>query len=364
MLEPDIKAVYKRMATVEPPPSRISIPAATRRGRTRMRLRGAGVVGSPLFAAGAVLAIALSGALPAGLLGTKHAPANAGVSGPAAPRYFNPLRPYAAFGWLPDGALRHTAGFFGRTELSLVNTGVTRGPVALFAFTAGICHLSGRTVTCSITGGAPTWKLGRPAGRVDGHPAYSATGFPGNSSGSLTWQYARGGWVTMEAPSLRIGLRIARNVRFGPTAGPPVRFPYQLTGVPANWRVNWVGTRWLHLVLYADGFGVTAGTVNRFSGSPPTTPVFDAGPAAGKGQCYALMYYKFSIHTINGYQAFVGHSTTYPWPKWELCANNADGDFVWIAMRGHPAIGVVRLFEHHIRLLGPDPAKWTTKPIN
>src|SRR5215472_6555164 len=89
MLEPDIRDVYQRMADVDLPPSRISIPEASRRGRAQLRMRRAGAISTPLFAAGAVLAIALSGVL----VQTDSAGLNVAGSRGAAPRYFDPLRP-------------------------------------------------------------------------------------------------------------------------------------------------------------------------------------------------------------------------------------------------------------------------------
>ena len=47
-----------------------------------------------------------------------------------------------------------------------------------------------------------------------------------------------------------------------------------------------------------------------------------------------------------------------------LCAANADGLALYIGQHGaHPPISVASLFRDHLRLLGANPANWTTKPI-
>jgi hypothetical protein len=47
----------------------------------------------------------------------------------------------------------------------------------------------------------------------------------------------------------------------------------------------------------------------------------------------------------------------------DLCAAHADGLSVSITVTGnHPVADVTGIFAH-LRLLGPDPANWTTKPI-
>jgi len=51
-------------------------------------------------------------------------------------------------------------------------------------------------------------------------------------------------------------------------------------------------------------------------------------------------------------------------PVQELCGAHADGLWFDIQVFGaHPSIGVVSLFRDHMRLLGTNPASWTTEPI-
>ena len=66
---------------------------------------------------------------------------------------------------------------------------------------------------------------------------------------------------------------------------------------------------------------------------------------------------------IDGYPVTLGGDKKF-WPQEELCAADADGLLVWIAVGARPTISPADLFGDHLRLLGPDPAHWTTQPIN
>ncbi len=99
MLETEIRQVFSQQAAEQPPPARISLPAARAAARKRRAWRRAGVLGAPLLAAAAVISIAVASVIPGGGFGLGQGP----VASPVAPKYFNPLRPYAAIGWLPAG---------------------------------------------------------------------------------------------------------------------------------------------------------------------------------------------------------------------------------------------------------------------
>jgi hypothetical protein len=380
VLESDIKKLYELMAEREPPPSKINIPAAYRRGRRLRRRRQAGVIAAPLLAAGAVLAIALT-ALPAGLHGTTPPPASNGAPA-VAPQQFDPLIPFASFGWLPDHASLQTTSLLGQTELLVYGPpGVTHVPyILLVAHSAGRCHVTGRELSCSVAPGvtAIPAPVGPQVGVVDGHPAYWAPpqvpkqrkGRPpplavlGIQPGTLVWQYAAGGWAALTTETLPDALKIATNVRFGYAGEPHIRFRIQLTGVPADWQVNAVGTAWQDGVLYANDYQITAGHVDAVPEGdyPSTTPFLETG-AGAKNACVGLLYYKISTTVINGYQVGLSNNSQSGWPKYELCADDADGTFVWIANGSQPTLSPVSIFGQHMRLLGPDPADWTTQPI-
>ena len=106
MDETGVRALLECVADDPAPPSRVDIAAARQRGRRRIRRHRAALAAAPLAAAAAV-ALVVSGVIPASLgLGR-----GGGLHpGPVTPRSrFNPLQPYAAFGWLPP-SFSATAG--------------------------------------------------------------------------------------------------------------------------------------------------------------------------------------------------------------------------------------------------------------
>jgi hypothetical protein len=377
MLEQEIRAVYQRMAASDQPPSCVSLPAARRSGRARLRWRWAGIAGTPLLTAAAVLAIALTGAIPAGLLGKRGS--TPPVSPPQrAPRYFNPLLPYVSFGWLPADASVRPTGIYGLTsEMVTEPEPAPQTHIALAVYTAGRCAVTRHALGCSFAPGerVSSVPLGHRVGYVDGQPAYwlqtaaaaittttSTTTLP-NLPPTLHWQYARGGWATLVAPSLPQALRIARHVRFGSAASTPVRFPFQLTGVPTDWQINSVATRWFDGVQYPSDFVVTAGPVYGMPVEvyPAHTPSFSVYPGK-KNACARLMQHPTSA-VINGYRVTLATDKNWIWPKQDLCAGDVSGMSLWIGIGVWPTLSAADLFGRHMRLLGSDPANWTTQPI-
>src|SRR5215469_2514491 len=88
------------------PPCGVSVPLARSRGRRRLRLLRVYLPGAAPLAAGVAVALVISlpTALRDGASGTGLRPGRASAAAPiAAPPRFNPLVPYASFGWLPDG---------------------------------------------------------------------------------------------------------------------------------------------------------------------------------------------------------------------------------------------------------------------
>src|SRR5215472_3453796 len=88
----------------EAPPCRVSIPLARRSGRRRLRLLRIYLPGAaPLAAAVAVaLVISLPAAIGDGTSRAGDGQSRTSATTPiVAPRTFNPLVPYASFGWLP-----------------------------------------------------------------------------------------------------------------------------------------------------------------------------------------------------------------------------------------------------------------------
>jgi hypothetical protein len=370
MLDRMIKGAFDQMAGTEQPPARVSVTQAMQQGRARRRRQRLTAAGAPVLAAVAALAIGLTGVIGSGQAGRSQLPTSGATARtPAAPKYFNPLRPYAAFGWLPHGASGGKAtGTFGQDEILMYAPMAALTSLVLHA--AGRCRVSGHALRCNVAGqGSPDQVLGHLIGDVDGHPAYWASHDPGalpvlgnfKQTSTLAWQYARGGWAILGSPTLGDALRTADSMRFGPDVSPLVRFAFQLTGVPANWQVNAVITGWRDGVMYATSYQITAGHVDAVPEGNPmeATPLIETGPG-GKDACAGLIYYGARPAVIDGYRVTLGSDRMVPL---QLCAADAEGMFVWINFGIRPTLSPADLFGHHLRLLGSDPARWTTQPV-
>ncbi len=371
MLEQELRELFAQQTTGDEPPIRASIARAASDGRSQRRKHRVETAVAAAFLALAV--VVLSTATPAQL------PRSAVLStSAAAPKYFNPLRPYAAFGWLPSGSSA-PSGLTNRISLTVISSGPVAG-VDFDLYSAGRCHLVQHDLTCLVASGQPvSFRLGRQAGLVRGHPAYLAStrDMPAWPSGLLTsppdptqvnepvvWQYARGGWAAVLAEGrggslVSTELKVARRTRLGPTVSPPIRFPYQLKAVPSDWFIAGAGITWHRGVPIADSYNVTAGPSDNPLISPP--PSFDVASfqAPTTASCYRSRRSRstrFGAFTITVTQGG-------PDPGYWLCAKNARGTVVYFAEALHEPISPVNLFEHHLRLLGLNPADWTTEPI-
>ena len=363
MIESQIRALFAELADGEPAAPPVDIPQLRRRGRARLRRRRAWVAGTSVLATVAVLALGV---------GPLRLGSNPPTGGPVAPRQFNPLVPYVSFGWLPAGnstvagdtAPDMMALVAGRKLFSLPDWNLN-------VYAADQCHLTGqpRALKCSTPAlEGLTARITGPAPAVRGHRAYWAGPY-------LVWQYARGGWAWLLPPTSyspegssaasrevgrRNAVKIAAHVRYG-AATPPLKFAVQLTRLPSHWRVG--------SVFYQPGAGVLQATRLALStGNPdlgadgglqyqtnlPWFTTIERAPAHGN------LCGRGRPETVNGYQVVV----TQRGDTQSLCAANADGLALYIGQRGaHPPISVPELFGDHLRLLGANPANWTTKPI-
>ncbi len=374
MLETELRELFDQQACEDAPPVRVTIEEASRAGRSQLRRRRASTIGAPAFAVAAVVAIALAGSVFTGT--GRPAPGSGPAAVSAAPaRFPSPLRPYVRIGWLPPG--ERLAQFNLDSTEVLINWGNPFGQ--LEAFSAGQCTLSGPTLTCPVDNLPAKYGrhgLGRQIGLVHGRPAYwNSTGgtvisekvsvsengpTEGASDveqdGDLWWQYAPGGWVEVQAISGPAALKIARAARFGPAVAPPFTFPVQLTGVPASWHI--------------DSTTVTMASSGRLSSASLTLAGTEPGLIAGPGRIHSDCVRPFGPGNtarlrsamINGYRVdtFIEKSPTPP--SWALCTADADGVDVSV-VAGTSRAEVGEIFAHHLRLLGPDPAHWTTRPV-
>jgi hypothetical protein len=122
-------------------------------------------------------------------------------------------------------------------------------------------------------------------------------------------------------------------------------------------------------VLRADSYMLTTGTSRFFPhvgdlGVWANAPYIEIHPAPGGSTCTPHdPATKNTSEIINGYRVVVKRMTIGGLPRQQVCAAHADGLWVDIIEFGrHPAIGVASLFKH-LRLLGTNPANWTSNPI-
>jgi hypothetical protein len=374
MIESQVRALFTNIADGEPVPSRVDVQFARTRGRARLHWRRACVAGTSVLAAAAVAAFTVVAVSPA------QPGSGPAAAGPSAPRQFNPLVPYLSFGWLPAGNSLLAGDV--RPEVVGLSAGRTLNTPRtwnLAVYAAGQCHLtdSGQRLKCSTESlEGLTAKITGHAPDVRGHRAFWAGPY-------LVWQYARGGWAELGLPYpyyypkltspaqrkaiRRDAVKIANNVRYGaPT--PPLKFSVQLTSLPSKWRVSSVyylpdagvlrvsrfalGTR--NPDLGADG-GLEYQTHLPYFGS--IDPI-----ALRKGSCYRTPH-QSTVETINGYQVVLTRQVR-GIPRQDLCAAPAKGLSLYIGQFGaHSSIDLASLFRDHLRLLGANPANWTSKPI-
>jgi hypothetical protein len=79
-----------------------------------------------------------------------------------------------------------------------------------------------------------------------------------------------------------------------------------------------------------------------------------AGP---RSSCYFYPNGQSTHRTINGIKVVVNHLDR---ETLQVCASHAHGLFVFVSTYGTQRPGAVSIFSHHLRLLGRDPAGWTT----
>src|SRR5215469_1992047 len=382
MDEAGARALMERLSTTEQPPSRVDIGLARQRGGTLLRRRRWALAGAPLLAAGAVVALVLGiGAITGGGGGPRIPSV---PSAPALRHPFNPLAPYAAFGWLPKGVPR-SVNSTGSTlaQLQLAVGSAAKGQFSLTAWARGTCNVDAAQVRAGLrrqhhpmlncedatTGWAVN--LSRPAPAVAGRPAFWFDGH------MLAWAYARHAWATLyvsrhgtPVPAATI-VKVAAHVRFAATAKPAVKFAFQLTGLPASWRVlsvaGWRATADGLLAAASNELGMTT-AVGRANG-PVTGTIGQIVIAAGKSSC---PFFRGSSQRValGRVTAIVTHFTgSGVRPYQGLCIRETNGLHVhflefpgpWNA--GFAFGGVTGVFTHHLHLLGADPAHWTTRPI-
>ena len=394
MLEQSLRKLFEQQAEEELPPGGITVAGVLRQGRLRRRRHRIGTVGTPVVAAVAVAAIALTGALPLGNL--DHTSPQAGY-GRLTGGAFDPSYLSIKFGWLPKGSVM-TGGTTSPGEETLYAAPTSRGGQGWFldVYAPNACHImtAEQQLRCrtaqqlgvsltpeqfrlSITGHGPV---------IDGHGSLLVHGsvHPFNYPPNLAWEYAPDAWAFVEHQSGKGGAataaRIARAAQYGQHI--PVRFASRFTSLPHGWRI---------VALAADGGLDSAYSITRLptigpltlarlqTVSPPglgvavpNVPSIEVDPTSPGNYCTYASGTKTKRVTINGYRFISSVQSEKQFGKHghvlsflELCGYN-DGlqvnvGEIGIGTHPHLAMSPLQVIER-MQLLGPKPSHWVTNP--
>ncbi len=354
--ESSARAWLAQLADADAPPSKVNVEQAHGRGRRALRWRRAGQAGIPaiaLLAAVVVLVTSGSAFRSAGPgPGSRATAARTRAVNPV--QQFNPLVPYAAFGWLPRGDSLNGG------QLSASDALIAAGPGNAWALTVWAqhrCRRSSDTLTCSDNP-AEGWEghISGSAPRVAGHPAFWL-----RQGGGLVWQYTHRSWAVLAIPSRRDAVKVADHIRYAIATRPSIEFPVQLTTMSPAWQV----TAMYFVAVRASGATLLRASEYSLAGQPGN-PKLATDPATPHDRCYFYPDGQSVRQTINGYHVVVTHLPAAGGriPVQQVCAAHADGLMIFISTYGkHPALNAVAMFAHHTRPLGADAARWTTRPL-
>ncbi len=368
MLEQSLRKLFQQQAEEESPPGQVTVGEVLRQGRLRRRRRRIGAVGTPVLAASAALAVALSGALPTAIPGLGRHPAS---SADASPREFNAAQVYARLSWLP--ARTHlVSGSTSRLLQVLVYAGPHMNQpnteMSLTVEARGTCHVRyfpGSLLSLMCLDGRTDATARAPD--INGHQAF----WTYNRQG-LIWEYGTNGWaiLTYVDSGLRAakGLRIAAGVRFGQHA--PIKFASRLTA--GHWQIPIVsfqseqGVDLATQYFVAKNGTLSEADLNEADSATPDlgqiwTAPYTPGEFCPKSSTSRQKPLPRKHLTIHGYKFTlenVGRT------KWQLlCGPDEDGLYVRIYVNGsHPPVTPAGFMER-LQLLGTDPADWVTNPL-
>ncbi|HEX6522639.1 MAG TPA: sigma factor [Streptosporangiaceae bacterium] len=303
-----------------------------------------------------------------------------------APKQFDPMVPYASFGWLPAG---YTVGgpdtqLTASTQTVSLGASAGNSSILLTVNVAGACTPTGApslpVLTCHLSDGSISGPL-RATGvapQVNGRPAFwsrSDVSPAGKDKDNwLIWEYAPNAWSILlattgpEVPPASVHAtlsRVAANVRYTDTT--PIRFPFWFTGVPAGWTAT------------SASFGVTSSGelvgqgLNLGPAVDPGALSIDVIPAPPGNSCKFIVGQSQHV-TLDGVSAVL-RTLNEPGKGYQsLCSANMRGMQVFVGLdttetaSNTPLPGVAGLdgalgVARALHLLGADPANWTTSPL-
>jgi hypothetical protein len=379
MLDQLIHDAFDQMADSEQPPARVSIPQAIRKGHVRRRLRRVTTAGTPVLVAGAALAVILASATSSSPPGPGSPNTTEPGTAPfAALASFNLLVPYATFGWLKyqNDAIE---GYTWPTAFRLIAAGGgTNDWTNLAVYAAGQCNLTSMHMSCgsAAAGTSSQTTLSGRAPDINGRTAYWVRNATGDTTPDIppgvkmvAFQYARHGWALLEAEGTANLLRIATNVRYGQAT--PIRWRVQLTSLPPTLRTVQVefdraGSRLVGFTLVlAEHAPPPTAILPPESGAPPPRSLTLQVMSAQKGNLKCPR--GESCPVINGHRVELGAGPSGPGGPTEdvLQAPDIEGVSVLLEVpAAHHVVSLTDVFTHHLTVLGPNPADWTTMPIS
>jgi hypothetical protein len=390
------RTLLHEAARTPEPPSAVDVDAARRRGGRRLRTRRAAL---PVLA---VVALAAALTVPGGLLSGHSertvAPARPPASSPVvnAPWQFNPLVPYASFGWLPPGYSENNADIDFNQGVSSATDFVSREAAAPAVGRLLYLQVNARDM-CAITTAADlqanvrahrsvqalctdaAFTVTGAAPDVNGQPAF----WTDHGSG-IAWEYAPDAWAELSLSGIAVAggkplppttatrallQKVAAHVAYGDTT--PLTFAFRLSGeLPAGWQVWRAGFDVSGGRMF--GTGITAGPSVDTSALSISASIV-TGPAvcdSGAGQ-------PTYVNRLGVSWAYIVNNLPGATPQQRLCATAPVGGLtgVNIAMdmndpaSGAPLPGSAQLggtigVLGRLLLLGPDPAAWIANPVN
>jgi hypothetical protein len=400
MDENAIRTLLRDIAETPEPAPRIDVDEARRRGRRRRWIRRSAASLAAVVAVAALAAVPRvfasperSTAFPA--RPPASAPASARTSVPNPPAQFNPLVPYAGFGWLPSGFSEGSVPPWMETSSTSDPSMVTRTAISAVGYhmltlnvgARGDCASKGKLIRCVTGDGTMGFAPTGAAPDVSGRPAIWV-----NNGEGIAWEYAPGAWATLTAsvvakqgtvaaPSAgqtgwatttsaatrALLLKTAGHVTFGDKT--PVVFPFRLTApLPRAWR--------LQQVSFAGSGGRLAGTgLTVGPAADPSALLITASKPLGFGCTFVTgqssYVFEYGVHWT---YRVINQSGKY---TQMLCSTSTvDGQQVWINLDMSAAaqadispvlkkeqLGGALAVYSRLRFLGANPVAWTPSPL-
>jgi hypothetical protein len=389
MDERAVRTLLHEAARSPEPPSAVDVDAARRLGRRRLRARRAAL---PVLA---VVALAAALTVPGGLL-SGHPERTVASPAVDAPWQFNPLVPYASFGWLPPDYSESLAnGIDSNQGTTSATDFVSREAAAPAAGRLLSLQVEARDL-CAIDTAADLRANVRAHGQVQVaciDAAFTVTGAAPNINGrpafwtdhgsGVAWEYAPDAWAELSLSRIAGGggtplpptsatrallQKVAAHVAYGGTT--PLTFAFRLSGeLPAGWKVWRAG--------FDVSGGRTFGTGITVGPSVDTSALtISASTVTGPSACEPGGGQSSYVSRLGVQWLYIVNSQPGDTQQ-RLCAtapvDGLTGVTITIYMNdpasntplpGSTQLGGALGVLGRLLFLGPSPAVWITNPVN